>query len=116
MSSGLLVLRRFVLLALLLALGAAAFQRVRGRRSTGPAPAPQWPPFEPRIVPAVPLADGWLVPDASGTPPDGYPVKVKISSGIFHVPGGRFYERTSPDRCYPSAAAAEADGYRPSKS
>ena len=55
-------------------------------------------------------------PAADGAVPDGYPVKVKVTSGIFHVPGGRFYERTSADRCYPSADDAEADGYRPSKS
>ena len=48
--------------------------------------------------------------------PDSHPVKVKVKSGIFHVPGGRFYERTSADRWYPNAEAAEADGYRPSKS
>jgi methylphosphotriester-DNA--protein-cysteine methyltransferase len=42
-------------------------------------------------------------------------VKVKTSSGIFHVPGGRSYERTNPDRCYATPAAAEADGYRPAK-
>jgi hypothetical protein len=38
-----------------------------------------------------------------------------VSSGIFHEPGGRFYDRTRADRCYPTAAAAEADGYRRSK-
>jgi hypothetical protein len=51
-----------------------------------------------------------------GTVPPGHPIKAKDSSGIFHVPGGRFYDRTTPDRCYPTAAAAEADGYRQSKS
>ena len=53
---------------------------------------------------------------ADGAVPDSHPVKVKVSSGIFHVPGGRFYERTSADRLYPNAESAEADGYRPSKS
>jgi hypothetical protein len=43
-------------------------------------------------------------------------VKVKESSGIYHVPGGRFYERTNADRCYLGPDAAEADGYRRSKS
>ena len=47
--------------------------------------------------------------------PDGFPVKVKVSSGIFHVPGGRFYERTRADRWYATSDAAEADGYRQSK-
>jgi hypothetical protein len=47
--------------------------------------------------------------------PDGYPVKVNESSGIFHVPGGRFYARTIPDRCYAVADDAVADGYRQAK-
>ncbi len=38
-----------------------------------------------------------------------------MSSGIFHVPGGRFYERTHADRWYATGEAAEADGYRQSK-
>jgi hypothetical protein len=42
-------------------------------------------------------------------------VKVNESSGIFHVPGGRFYQRTIPDRCYATSADAEADGYRQAK-
>jgi hypothetical protein len=49
-------------------------------------------------------------------PPAGFPVKVKVSSGIFHVPGGRFYDRTNADRFYATADGAEADGYRRSKS
>jgi hypothetical protein len=31
------------------------------------------------------------------------------------VPSGFNYPRTKPDRCYVSAAAAEADGFRASK-
>jgi hypothetical protein len=42
-------------------------------------------------------------------------VKAKLSSGIFHVPGGANYTRTQPDRCYRSPAAAEAEGLRQSK-
>ena len=33
------------------------------------------------------------------------PVKAKLASGIYHVPGGGNYERTKPDRCY-----VDADG------
>jgi hypothetical protein len=42
-------------------------------------------------------------------------VKVNARSGIAHVPGGRFYDRTVPERCYATAADAEADGYRLAK-
>jgi hypothetical protein len=64
-------------------------------------------------------ADGapptWVAP-VDGACPDGYPVKANASSRIYHVPGGRFYARTTPERCYASAADAEADGYRAAKS
>ena len=50
-----------------------------------------------------------------GACPHGFPVKAKVASRIFHVPEGAFYDRTRPDRCYPRAAAAEADGFRASK-
>lgn len=55
------------------------------------------------------------VEGASDAPP-GYPVKVNVRSGIYHVPGGSSYERTNPDRWYRSPMAAEADGFRASKS
>ena len=51
----------------------------------------------------------------NGACPPTHPVKVKTTSGIYHVPGGQFYDRTRPDRCYVDAAAAEADGYRAAK-
>ena len=50
-----------------------------------------------------------------GRCPAHHPVKAKLASGIFHVPGGANYARTQADRCYLSAEAAEADGLRPSK-
>jgi len=77
------------------------------------------PPAATALEPA-PVGDAatpsWAPPAADGSCPEGFPVKAKESSRIFHVPGGRFYARTNPDRCYASAAAAEADGYRRSKS
>jgi hypothetical protein len=56
----------------------------------------------------------WLAP-VDGRCPASHPVKAKLVSGIFHVPGGQSYDRTVPDRCYTDAATAEADGLRPSK-
>ena len=72
---------------------------------------------------AAPVADAggaaevapWVDPLDSGACPATHPVKAKLSSKIFHVPGGLAYDRTTPDRCYRDAAAAEADGFRPSK-
>lgn len=54
-------------------------------------------------------------PPVDGACPPGFPVKAKESSRIFHVPGGLSYDRTRPDRCYPTPEAAEADGFRPAK-
>jgi hypothetical protein len=56
----------------------------------------------------------WL-PPTDGACPTSHPVKLKESSGIFHLPGDLAYDRTVPDRCYRDAAAAEADGFRQAK-
>ena len=60
-------------------------------------------------------APTWVGP-VDGACPAGYPIKGNASSRIYHVPGGRFYDRTVPERCYAVAADAEADGYRAAKS
>ena len=57
----------------------------------------------------------WMPPLVDGGCPPGYPVKAKRTSGIYHPPGALAYDRTFPDRCYPSSAAAEADGFRAAK-
>jgi hypothetical protein len=76
-----------------------------------PRPTHDVPPPAPAPPPVGPTAD----PGADGECPLSHPVKAKLSSGIYHVPGGQNYERTKPDRCYVDAAAAEADGLRASK-
>ena len=54
-------------------------------------------------------------PGLDGSCPITYPVKGKLASGIYHLPGSGHYERTRPDRCYKDPAAAEADGLRAAK-
>jgi hypothetical protein len=71
-------------------------------------------PFPPVPRPAARPA-AWVAPTAEGACPASHPIKAKMSSGIYHEPGGANYERTRPDRCYVDAAAAEADGLRRSK-
>lgn len=56
----------------------------------------------------------WVEP-ADGACPEGFPVKAKLRSGIYHLPATSAYDRTNPDRCYPSAEAAAADGLRAPK-
>ena len=41
-----------------------------------------------------------------------HPVKAKLASGIYHVPGGGNYERTKADRCYVDATRPLSDGLR----
>jgi hypothetical protein len=91
----------------LLALGGGlAFYLVKLLRGD-PAPV-----FNATAAPA-PTARPWV--EAGDGPRAGYPVKGKTKSGIYHLPGMLNYERTSPDRWYRDAAAAEADGLRPAK-
>jgi hypothetical protein len=66
-------------------------------------------------APAPTEAAAFVDPGADGACPLTHPVKAKLASGIYHVPGGGNYERTKPDRCYSTAEAAEADGLRPAK-
>jgi hypothetical protein len=56
----------------------------------------------------------WVDPDG-GVCPTSHPVKAKLASKIFHLPGMLNYDRTNPDRCYLDAGKAEADGLRAAK-
>ena len=117
------------ILVVLLAVATAAYLRQRraagGGGSATPAPGePDFAPFTATAAPVVePVAEPVVAPAAAGSTwvapvdgecPAGYPIKA-ATSGIFHVPGGRFYARTTPDRCYPDPESATADGYRQAK-
>ena len=113
-------LRRLVWLGVL---GGAAFAayRMLSQRQAQSASTPEWPPLSPEPRPATAEkrtaaapATRWVLP-VDGKCPDGFPVKANDNSGIFHVPGGRFYDRTVAERCYANADDAIADGYRPAK-
>lgn len=73
------------------------------------APAPT-----PTPAPSSPPASGRAAP-VNGTCPSGYPVKGNRSSMIYHVPGGAYYDRTSPEECFATTSDAEAAGYRASQ-
>ena len=128
-------LRRSLWLILIAAAGGAVWSWRRDAADAAtPAPA-EWPPLKATPAPATSAAAtpapkpepapepepaspaesvGWVEPLADGSCPDGYPIKAN-HSGIFHVPDGRSYERTKPQRCYSNADAAIADGYRAAK-
>src|SRR5262245_47060355 len=124
------VIRRLLVFAILGAAVAAAVRALRGRAAVTAPPdtGPTWPPLEsggatappanvatvataPAVTEAVAEDRPWVEP-VDGACPTGYPVKANDSSHIYHVPGGQFYERTVPERCYTDPQAAEADGYR----
>lgn len=75
------------------------------KKAAPPAKAP------PRRAGAASSNGPWVTPDASGQAPASHPVKAKLSSRVYRVPGMAMYDRSVPDRCYPSPEAAEADGF-----
>ncbi len=74
---------------------------------------------EGKVAPGiVDLEDGLpdsLPGDSTHDAPDGYPVKAKKRSGLYHVPGGLAYDRTIADLHFRTVEAAEAAGYMKSK-
>lgn len=75
------------------------------------------PPVEPVVVEDAavePASPSWVEPKGT-TCPASHPVKAKLASGVFHLPGMMHYDRTKPDRCYADPASAEADGLRQAK-
>jgi len=108
--------RRGVVLGVVAGVTYAAWRMVASRAaaSDGPGYEPQPFPMPPR--PVAPADTRTAVePDADGNCPVAFPIKGKLSTGIFHRPGAFAYERTRADRCYRDDDAAEADGLRASK-
>jgi len=132
------LLGRVLFLGLVAAAVYALWKKLTGADDPYAAPTPLTPtpltptPFTPTVVPdaadapappvttpeatpaAAAAATTWVEPD-NGACPISHPVKAKMSSGIFHVPGGQNYDRTKADRCYSDAASAETDGLRQAK-
>ena len=131
-------LRRVFWLSLVCGAGYAMYTAWQRKRETAIGDPPAWPPLDVGSAShktsddataqstddtranrdegssGGPSDRAWVEPN-DGRCPDGFPIKANDKSGIFHVPGGRFYERTIPERCYPDEASAQADGYRRAK-
>ena len=108
------IVRHLLRVGIIAGVGYALFRAFSSRPASTTTPWEAQPfPFPPQ--PAIDTASPWVEAAEGGACPAHHPVKAKLSSGIFHLPGGANYTRTHADRCYRSADAAEADGLRPSK-
>jgi hypothetical protein len=135
MSSNTHPVRRLLWILLLATAGAAAYAWWRERsETTTVSEPPAWPPLDASTATSAADADAeplpspdpateserpapeWLRADPDGSCPVSHPIKANEKSGIFHVPDGQFYGRTKAERCYATADAALADGYRQAKS
>ena len=63
-------------------------------------------------APAAELPAGAVVGNADGSAPQGYEIKGNADSGLYHVPGSAFYNRTVAEFYFASAEAAEAAGFQ----
>jgi hypothetical protein len=98
---------------------------VPASRSTSLEPDPEAPsgparkraakPASPKKATAKAATGSAWVEPSGDVCPTTHPVKAKLSSKIFHLPGMLNYDRTRPDRCYRDGGSAEADGLRPAK-
>ena len=129
------MLRLGLLLGVLAGVAVALTKLLSNQEHDAPAlatrPSEPWPRLtSDPAVPAAPTARAIPDPEApasrpapattwvdpsGGVCPTSHPVKAKLASKIFHLPGMANYERTKPDRCYLDAAAAEGDGLRAAK-
>lgn len=62
----------------------------------------------------APASATWVAAEGGACPPT-HPVKAKLISQIFRLPGMASYDRMRADRCYRDAASAEADGLTEAK-
>lgn len=117
-------LRFGIRLGLLGAVVMAILRFVKGRRSSpdwgheaepftdvGAAVStrPSAPETRPQTETPAEGAAKWVEP-SDGACPATHPIKGKLKSNLYHLPGMVAYDRTVPDRCYADEAAAQADG------
>jgi large subunit ribosomal protein L17 len=59
----------------------------------------------------LPASGNWVVPNGTAEVLQTHPVKVKLASRVYRVPGMPMYDRTVADVCYATVEEAEADGF-----
>lgn len=78
------------------------------KKAAAPKPETDAPPA---AVPAE-LPTGAVAGNADGSAPDGHEIKGNGDSGLYHVPGSRFYKQTVAEFWFATAEAAEAAGFQ----
>jgi hypothetical protein len=87
--------------------------KAAAKKNKAAAPVKKASPAKKAAKKAAPVP-GWVDP-ADGTCPPTHPVKAKLASRLFHLPGMFAYARTRPDRCYLDADTAVSDGFTAAK-
>ena len=121
------LLRRVVIVTVII----GVIRAVMGKKKSEVTGEASWPPLvddakgaatparavdtDPSPVVVETVSDGGWVEPVDGACPTSHPIKGNAQSKIFHVPEGASYDRTVAERCYASAEAAEADGFRAAK-
>lgn len=73
-------------------------------------PAKNTPAAKKKAPAPAGVPSAWVAPEGRVCP-ESHPVKAKLTSRIFHLPGMAAYNRTTPDRCYPDESSAVEDGF-----
>ena len=64
------------------------------------------------VAPAAELPARAAAANADGSAPDGFEIKGNADSGLYHVPGSAFYNRTVAEFWFATAEDAEAAGFQ----
>ena len=96
---------------------AAVARAASAKGTTKPAANKLSPTTEAGAVrpPSTQASDAAWVQAQDGACPSSHPIKARLASRIFHLPGMAAYQRTAADRCYRDETSAEADGLRKAK-
>ena len=84
--------------------GEAAPKKAAAKKAAAPAKAD-----DVEAAPALPA--GAKAPKADGGAPKGYEIKGNADSGLYHLPGSAFYDRTVAELYFATAEDAEAAGF-----
>ena len=85
--------------------GEAAPKKAAAKKAAAPAKAD-----DVEAAPALPA--GAKAPKADGGAPKGYEIKGNADSGLYHLPGSAFYDRTVAELYFATAEDAEAAGFQ----